>query len=310
MISKNIYLKFDTFDSEKSVLNFVKEEQNFNSNSKTWKEDIQKLLRYKKQHLRKYGKENHYRNIYGYYLKILIPQNMKNKVEEFARKVMIEIDRRFLRNLYVYKIVNEGKGMYLEIICFSRYVFKKGQKRTKTYQRDYYYDSETKKLCKKDNPRAVLISKKGDPLLDKNGDVIKEVMEVKQVEDRIFVYKTIQQLTRRLKQAVVSVIKNDQYHEMIISIVSRITIQDEDSLAIKHLKMKRNKEIKKINDMVKLFIQNLQLGKLASDEDIERINEEWCQELDMMTHEKNHSFDEIKNYLMNWWNDNIISLMF
>ena len=46
MISNNVYLRFDTFDDEKSVLNFIKEEKNFKANSKTWKKDIYKLLRY------------------------------------------------------------------------------------------------------------------------------------------------------------------------------------------------------------------------------------------------------------------------
>ena len=49
MISNNIYLRFDTFDDEKSVLNFINEEKNFKANSKTWKKDIYKLLRYKKK---------------------------------------------------------------------------------------------------------------------------------------------------------------------------------------------------------------------------------------------------------------------
>ena len=98
MISKNVYLRFDTFDSEKSVLNFIKEEQNFHSNSKTWKSDIEKLLRYKNNHIRKYDEDNQYRNIYGYYLKILVPTDMKKRVDEFAKKTMVEIDRRFLRN--------------------------------------------------------------------------------------------------------------------------------------------------------------------------------------------------------------------
>ena len=29
MISNNVYLRFDTFDDEKSVLNFINEEKNF-----------------------------------------------------------------------------------------------------------------------------------------------------------------------------------------------------------------------------------------------------------------------------------------
>ena len=310
MISKNVYLRFDTFDSEQSVLNFIKEEQIFCSNSKTWKNDIEKLLRYKKNHLRKYGEDNHYRNIYGYYLKIMVPTDMKKRVDEFVRKTMLEIDRRFLRNLYVYKTTKQGRGIYIEIICFSRYVLKKVKKRTKTYKRDYYYDSKTMRLCKKDNPDAVLKSKKGDPVLDQNGNKQFEVVEVKQLDDRIFVYRTIQTLTERLKKAVIRVIKNDKYHAFIVSVISRITVDDNDSDVIKRCKQKRNQEIRKINAMIRSFVDHMILGKFASEDEIGVINEEWCHEVDEMTHHKNSTFDEIQQYLTNWWNKNIIAFMF
>lgn len=108
---------------------------------------------------------------------------------------MLEIDKRFLKDLYVYKVITEGKGRYAEIICFTRYVYKKANRCLKKYQRDYYYNQKTKKLCKKDHPDAVLKAKKGDLILDSSGHKIYEVVEVKAVEDRIFVYKTIQELT-------------------------------------------------------------------------------------------------------------------
>lgn len=187
MISNNIYLRFDTFDDEKSVLNFIKEEKNFKANSKTWKKDIYKLLRYKKKHLRNFGKDNQYRNIFGYYLKIMIPDTFDKRVDEFVRETMLEIDKRFLKDLYVYKIITEGKGRYVEIICFTRYVYKRANRCLKKYQRDYYYNRKTKKLCKKDHPDAVLKAKKGDLMLDSKGHEIYEIVEVKVVEDRIFV---------------------------------------------------------------------------------------------------------------------------
>jgi len=310
MISKNVYLRFDTFDSEESILNFIKEEHNFQSNSKTWKSDIEKLLRYKNNHLRKYDQDNHYRNIYGYYLKILVPTDMRKRIDEFVKKTMLEIDRRFLRNLYVYKTIKQGRGIYIEIICFSRYVLKKVAKRPKTYIRDYYYDSKTMRLCKKDNPNAVLKSKKGDTVLDQNGNKQFEIVEVKQVEDRIFVYRTIQKLTERLKKAVIRVIKNDKCHSFIVSVISRITVNDNDSDVIKRYKQRRNQEIKKINAMIRSFVDHMILGKFASEDEIGAINEEWCLEVDDMTHHKNSTFDEIQQYLISWWNRNIIACMF
>lgn len=310
MISNNIYLRFDTFDDEKSVLNFIKEEKNFKANSKTWKKDIYKLLRYKKKHLRNFGKDNQYRNIFGYYLKIMIPDTFDKRVDEFVRETMLEIDKRFLKDLYVYKIITEGKGRYVEIICFTRYVYKRANRCLKKYQRDYYYNQKTKKLCKKDHPDAVLKAKKGDLMLDSSGHKIYEIVEVKAVEDRIFVYKTIQELTRRLKNAVATVIKDNQYHELIVNIVSRITIDKDDSSAVKKYKQQRNIVIRKINEIIRSFIEHMKLGNLLTSSKIEEVNEEWCKKVDEMAHEKSCSFDDMKDYLYKWWQQNIIEVMF
>jgi hypothetical protein len=306
MISSNVFLRFDTFDDEQSVLEFIKKDKEFKANSKTWKEDINKLIRYKKKHLRKYGDENKYRNIYGYYLKVMIPFKMQQRAEEFVKKVMLMIDKRFLRNLYVFKTVKEGQGVYAEIICFTRYVLKRPINRVKKYTRDYYYNSKTKKLCRKDEENAQLKAKKGDPVLDKNGNEIIELAEVKEVEDRIFVYKSIQGLTERLKKAIAIVIRGINNEEFIIRIISRLTVEDDDSQSIRRYKQKRNKEIRNINSIIKRFIDNLILGNLADKEDIEAINEEWCSHIDGLIHVKYCHFNEVEQYLNNWWKEHVL----
>ena len=200
--------------------------------------------------------------------------------------------------------------MYAEIICFTRYVYKNANRCLKKYQRDYYYNQKTKKLCKKDHPDAVLKAKKGDLILDSSGHKIYEVVEVKAVEDRIFVYKTIQELTRRLKNAVATVIKDNQYHELIVNIVSRITIDKDDSSAVKKYKQQRNIVIRKINEIIRSFIEHMKLGNLLTISEIEEVNEEWCKKVDEMAHEKSSSFDDMKDYLYKWWQQNIIEVMF
>lgn len=106
---------------------------------------------------------------------------------------MLNIDRRYLKILYIFKLSREGKGLYAEIIAFTRIAYKKSKRCRKVCHRDYYYNSETKNLCKSNHPLAVLKAKKGDTVVDKHGNAVYEIQEVCITEARIFVYKNIKQ---------------------------------------------------------------------------------------------------------------------
>lgn len=160
MISQNVYVKFDTFNTRDEVLDFVYDEKELNSNINNWKEDLDKYISYKDKHLKKYSEESNYRNIYAYHLTVLIPIELQNQKEEFVKNYMENIDKRFIRNMYVFKFIQKGKGVFAEIMAITRYVYKKSKKVAKKYKRDFYYDSQTKKLCLKTNPNAVLKIKK------------------------------------------------------------------------------------------------------------------------------------------------------
>ena len=302
MISSNVFLRFQTFNDEESIRNFTKEKQEFTSNSKTWEEDINKLMRYKKKHLRKFDKESNYRNIHGYYLKIMIPYEMKQREAEYVRSVMIQIDKRFLRDLYVFKTTTEGHGYYAEIICFTRYVLKRPTNKVMKYNRDYYYNPSTGRLCKKDADGAVLKGKKGDPVLDKEGNEVTELVEVKAVEDRIFVYKTIQELTKRLKKAVAEVVMAIKNSDLIVKIISRITVSEEDCESMRRYKFKRNRMTRKVNDVLEQFVEEMMLGNLCDLEEIEALNAAWCDEADKMIHEENKNFTQVIDVLKEHWN--------
>mgnify|MGYP003161452505 CR=1 FL=1 len=47
MISQNVYVKFDTFNTRDEVLDFVYDEKDLNSNINNWKEDLDKYISYK-----------------------------------------------------------------------------------------------------------------------------------------------------------------------------------------------------------------------------------------------------------------------
>ena len=54
MISQNVYVKFDTFNTRDEVLDFVYDEKELNSNINNWKEDLDKYIREIKKHRQRY----------------------------------------------------------------------------------------------------------------------------------------------------------------------------------------------------------------------------------------------------------------
>ena len=286
MISQNVYVKFDTFNTRDEVLDFVYDEKELNSNINNWKEDLDKYISYKDKHLKKYSEETNYRNIYAYHLTVLIPIELQNQKEEFVKNYMENIDKRFIRNMYVFKFIQKGKGVFAE--------------------RDFYYDSQTKKLCLKTNPNAVLKIKKGSHVLDDNGEKVYEVMEVSEKEDRIFTYKKIQYLTEKLKSCVISTVNQMTSFPVITKIVSRITIEDDDSKHIKAKKRKRNIEIRKINRTIMRFIESMTFGKIADSDEVEDFNDEFVRKADNMIHKLNRKIEDVEQFLNKWWHKNIL----
>ena len=306
MISNNVYMKFNTMNHRDEILSFIKEEEEIKSNSDHWKTDVLKMIKYKDKHLRRFSKDNTYRNIYGYYIKIAISKEHRSDVADYVKKYMLNIDRRYLKILYIYKLSKEGKGLYAEIIAFTRIAYKKAKRCRKVLHRDYYYNSETKKICKSNHPLAVLKAKKGDTVVDKNGNAVYELQEVSITEARIFVYKNIKQLTKRLKEAVIKTINELSQVPFRCQIISRITIDDEDGESIKNIKRKRNIQIRKINSIIHRFCNSMFKGKLVDSHEIDSITETFVKVADDMVHNKNESTEEVEKYLVSWWNQTFV----
>lgn len=306
MISQNVYVRFDTFNTRDEVFEFVYDEKDLNSNINNWKDDLGKYISYKDKHLKKYSEESNYRNIYAYHLTVLIPIELQNQKEEFVKNYMENIDKRFIRNMYIFKFIKKGKGVFAEIMAITRYVYKKSKKIAKKYKRDFYYDSQTKKLCLKTNPNAVLKIKKGSHVLNENGEKVYELIEVSEKEDRIFTYKKIQDLTEKLKSCVISTVNQMTSFPVITKVVSRITIEDDDSKHIKIKKRTRNREIRKINRTIMKFMESMMLGKIADSDEVEDLYEEFVRKADNMIHKLNRKIEDVEQFLNKWWYKNIL----
>ena len=50
----------------------------------------------------------------------MIPIELQNQKEEFVKNYMENIDKRFIRNMYVFKFIQKGKGVFAEIMAITR----------------------------------------------------------------------------------------------------------------------------------------------------------------------------------------------
>lgn len=137
-------------------------------------------------------KKRTYKNIYCHQIEVMIPNYLKDdeeKLNNYVREMMIAIDRRFKKLLYIYKPITIGEGFYIRILCFTRYVYSKKVIVDVIYKKDTYLNKNTGHTCKKTDPDAIKVSTKGQKKLDKKGNIVKEELIVSKKEERIFVYK-------------------------------------------------------------------------------------------------------------------------
>ena len=126
--------------------------------------------------------------------------NKKKFVEHYMKALDYCYSTKYY--LYCYKFVSEGNGSYAKILCFTRKIYKRKQKKLITYNSDYYWNDETKKRCSKKEPNAILLHKKGDPKLDKEGNQIYQYFFCSPVEKEIFKYTSFNKFLKMLKKCV------------------------------------------------------------------------------------------------------------
>lgn len=84
---------------------------------------------------------------------VLLPYEFhdKEKAQEFVKEYMIQINSCYKTNnyLYCFKLFKQGKGMYADIICFTRKYYDRKQINMEIWNQDYYWNPVTKKRCKK-----------------------------------------------------------------------------------------------------------------------------------------------------------------
>lgn len=152
------------------ITDFMKD--SFYSNQANPNKTVDTLLKY--EDLR-----NHKNKIYAVELRLMIPNNLKKDSEhEIIKNFMLGISLKYKTICYLYRIITIGKGRYANVIAFERNVYYKPKELPKHYKRDMYIDKVTGRTTNPKNPKAVHICKKGEIMKDKNGNCIKEVVQV------------------------------------------------------------------------------------------------------------------------------------
>lgn len=279
MITYKTFVEYNTLNTREEVEQWFNDDRTICSNIENHLEIVNNLNDYKDSHKRHYGKnpdKKKYTNIWGHKLVVLIPFEFheSNKASQFINEYMTQIDSEFKQKkyLYCYKFYSQGNGLYADIICFTRKIYSSPKEKNVVWNSDYYWDSVKKHRTKRNNPNAVLLHKKGDLKLDKNGKPIVLKLHVSDVEKGIFKYTNfnIKKLTSRLRRIVndvrLALIRSvetltDTYKKFI-SLIPRKKDATRYFIARKHL---RNNLINDINKQLLYYQNALYQCKLCDD---------------------------------------------
>lgn len=97
--------------------------------------------------------------------------------------------------------------------------------------------------------------------------------------------------------------------DLIVKIISRITVSEEDCESMRRYKFKRNRMIRRVNDVLEQFVEGMILGNLADLEEIEALNDAWCDEANKMIHEENKNFEQVFDALKEHWKKEFLAGM-
>ena len=242
------------------VIEFCKNPETL-SGSEGFAEKIEKQIEYKDLISRKYkkarmtsdGVKKTYMNIYAHKLYMLVPQPrelkgqcyktlIKSFIKDWTDSYVAE------RIVYCFKVIHKKTYSQCELIIFSRLPLEEEVKKYQTYPNDYYWDPVKKRRASRNCEGAVLLHKKGDYILDKDGNRKEIVLHVEEHDTGLFFFREFESFVNSMKKSLRSTIDHLGLSRHVSTVFPYITARKEFSQASIGKVRIRNKLIRRVNE--------------------------------------------------------------
>lgn len=242
------------------VIEFCKNPETL-SGSEGFAEKIKKQIEYKDLISRKYkkarmtsdGVKKTYMNIYAHKLYMLVPQPrelkgqcyktlIKSFIKDWTDSYVAE------RIVYCFKVIHKKTYSQCELIIFSRLPLEEEVKKYQTYPNDYYWDPVKKRRASRNCEGAVLLHKKGDYILDKDGNRKEIVLHVEEHDTGLFFFREFESFVNSMKKSLRSAIDHLGLSRHVSTVFPYITARKGFSQASIGKVRIRNKLIRRVNE--------------------------------------------------------------
>lgn len=247
------------------VIEFCKNPETL-SGSEGFAEKIEKQLEYKDLISRKYtkkrmssaGVKKTYMNIYAHKLYMFVPQPgelkgqcyktlIKNFIKDWTDSYVAE------RIVYCFRVTHKKTYSQCELIIFSRLPLEKEVKKYQTYPNDYYWDPVKKRRASRNCEGAVLLHKKGDYILDKDGNKKEMILHVEEHDTGLFFFREFESFVNSMKKSLRRAIDHLGLSRHVSTVFPYITAKQGFSpVSIGKVRI-RNKLIRRINEEMYLL---------------------------------------------------------
>lgn len=247
------------------VIEFCKNPETL-SGSEGFAEKIEKQIEYKDLISRKYtkkrmssaGVKKTYMNIYAHKLYMFVPQPgelkgqcyktlIKNFIKDWTDSYVAE------RIVYCFKVTHKKTYSQCELIIFSRLPLEEEVKKYQTYPNDYYWDPVKKRRASRNCEGAVLLHKKGDYILDKDGNKKEIILHVEEHDTGLFFFRKFESFVNSMKKSLRRAIDHLGLSRHVSTVFPYITAKQGFSPASIGKVRIRNKLIRRINEEMYLL---------------------------------------------------------
>ena len=247
------------------IIEFCKNPETL-SGSEGFAEKIEKQIEYKDLISRKYtkkrmssaGVKKTYMNIYAHKLYMFVPQPgelkgqcyktlIKNFIKDWTDSYVAE------RIVYCFRVTHKKTYSQCELIIFSRLPLEEEVKKYQTYPNDYYWDPVKKRRASRNCEGAVLLHKKGDYILDKDGNKKEIILHVEEHDTGLFFFREFESFVNSMKKSLRRAIDHLGLSRHVSTVFPYITAKQGFSPASIGKVRIRNKLIRRINEEMYLL---------------------------------------------------------